>query len=141
MLKIYGIHGRTQAIIKFPLNDGKAWHECEFKHGRIGAGLGNRPATYPTSDETEQNIIEDSRLFKENLVFLHRIAGDDGKPTPETPAPAPVQEPEYVSGVTSREEAIEYLKAHGAKAVNLKDDAAIKKFMAKINVAFPNFEF
>ena len=137
MLKIYGIHGRTQALIKVPRNNGKAWLECEFKHGRIGAGLGNRPATYPTSDKTEQNIIEDSPLFGQ-LIFLYRVAGDDAPKPKDTPA-AP--ELEYVTGVTSKEEAVAYLKTRGAKAVNLKDDEAIKKFMAKILVAFPNYEF
>ena len=136
MLKIYGIHGRTQAIIKFPLNNGKAYLECEFKHGRIGAGMGNRPATYPSSDITEQNIIEDSPFFKHNMVFIHRISGDE-KPAETKSAAAP----EYVPSVTSREEVIAYLKANGAKATNLKDDESIKKYMAKINVAFPNFEF
>lgn len=139
MLKIYGIHGRTQALIKFPLNNGKAWLPCEFKHGRIGAGIGNRPATYPTADITEQNIIEDSLMFKQKLVFIHRISGEDTAKA-DVPA-APVVEPEYVASVTSREEAVEYLKSCGAKALNLKDDAAIKKYMAKINVAFPNYEF
>ena len=137
MLKIYAIHGRTQALIKFPLNNGKAYLPCEFKHGRIGAGLGNRPATYPTADITEQNIIEDSEFFKQRAVTLYRIAGNE-TPIQDTPA---IAEPEYITGVTSREEAVAYLKAHGAKATNLKDDESIKKYMAKINVAFPNFEF
>lgn len=137
MLKVYGIHGRTQALIKVPCNNGKAWLECEFRHGRIGAGLGNRPATYPTNDVTEQNIIEDSPLFGP-LIFLHRVAGADAPKTPDTPAkPVGKAEP----GVTSKEEAVAYLKANGAKAVNLKDDAAIKKYMEKIGVFFPNFEF
>ena len=137
MLKVYGIHGRTQAIIKFPLNNGKAWMECEFKHGRIGAGMGNRPATYPTADITEQNIIEDSPFFKQHMVFIHRVAGDE----PQETSAAPAQDLEYVTGVTSKEEAVAYLKAHGAKATNLKDDDAIKKYMAKIGVAFPNYSF
>lgn len=137
MLKIYGIHGRTQALIKFPMNNGKAWLQCEFKHGRIGAGLANRPATYPTADITEQNIIEDSPLFGQ-LVFIYRIAGDDAPKPKDTPA-AP--ELEYVSGVTSKEEAVAYLKTRGAKATNLKNDDSIKQFMAKIGVAFPNYEF
>lgn len=135
MLKIYGIRGRTQAVIKFPLNNGKANLPCEFKHGRIGAGQGNRPCTYATSDETEQNIIENSDFYKSKMVFLYR--GEESKPAQEE---AP-KEPEYVPGVTSREEAIAYLKGKGAKATNLKDDASIKKFMDKIGVAFPNFDF
>jgi len=138
MLKIYGIRGKTQAIIKFPLNGGKAWLPCEFGHGRIGAGLGNRPATYATADETEQNIIQNSALFQAGQVFLYRTSGEEKA---KANAPAPVEEPQYVSDVYSREEAIQYLKANCAKATNLKDDEAIKKFMAKINVVFPNFSF
>jgi len=137
MLKIYGIHGKTQAILKFPLNDGKAWLSCEFAHGRIGAGMGNRPATYATADETEQNIIQNSDFFKSGYVHLFRTSGTETKNS----APEPVVEPKYVSDVYSREEAIQYLKSNGAKATNLKDDEAIKKFMAKINVEFPNFSF
>jgi len=138
MLKIYGIHGRTQALIKIPVNNGRAWLECEFKHGRIGAGIGNRPATYPTRDETEQNIIENSPFFN-NGIFLHMVAGDnDGKKAEQAPEqPALKAEP----SVFSREEAVAYLKANGAKAANLKDDTAIQKYMEKIGVFFPNFSF
>lgn len=137
MLKIYGINGRTQALVKFPLNNGKACLQCEFKHGRIGAGMRNRPATYPTADITEQNIIEDSPLFG-TLISLYRVAGDDVPTSKETPS---VPELEYISGVTSKEEAVAYLKTRGAKATNLKDDESIQKYMAKIGVAFPNLEF
>lgn len=135
VLKVYGIHGRTQALIKVPVNNGRAWIECEFKHGRIGAGIANRPATYPTSDSTEQNIIENSPLFGP-LIFLHRVAAA------ETPAPAKQDTPAVgataVTSVTSREEAIAYLKQNGAKATNLKDDESIRKYAAKIGVHFPN---
>lgn len=139
MFKIYGIHGKTQAIIKFPLNNGKAWLSCEFRHGRIGAGMANRPATYATTDETEQNIIENSNFFKTGHVFLYRSSGEESAPAAAPTAPA--VEPKFVSEVFSREEAIQYLKTNGAKATNLKDDEAIKKYMAKINVEFPNFSF
>lgn len=134
MLKIYGIHGRTQALIKVPVNNGKAWIECEFKHGRIGAGIANRPATYPTSDITEQSIIENSPLFG-HLIFLHRLAAAS-EVQDEIPAAAVA-----VPSITSREEVVAYLKTNGAKATNLKDDAAIKKYMEKIGVFFPNFSF
>ena len=43
-----------------------------------------------------------------------------------------------VTGVTSKEEAIAYLKQNGAKATNLKDDESIRKYAAKIGVHFPN---
>lgn len=134
MLKIYGIHGRTQALIKVPVNNGKAWIECEFKHGRIGAGIGNRPATYPTADVTEQNIIENSPLFGP-LIILYRVSA--ATETPEETFSAA----KAVPSITSREEVIAYLKSNGAKATNLKDDDAIQKYMKKIGVFFPNYSF
>lgn len=136
MLKVYGIHGRTQALIKVPVNNGKAWIDCEFKHGRIGAGIGNRPATYPTSDETEQNIIENSPFFG-SLIFLHRVAAAETPATAKQDTPA-APAATAVTSVTSKEEAIAYLKQNGAKATNLKDDESIRKYAAKIGVHFPN---
>lgn len=140
MLKVYGIHGRTQAVIKVPVNGGKAWLECEFKHGRIGAGLGNRPATYPTSDPVEQSIIENSKFFGP-MITIVRVAGTEADNKKPAAAPAPEKSLEAVTSVTSREEAVAYLKAKGAKATDLKSDAAIKKSMEKIGVFFPNYEF
>ena len=43
-----------------------------------------------------------------------------------------------VPDVTTKEEAVAYLKSKGAKAVQLRDDEAIKRFMAKVGVSFPN---
>lgn len=135
MLKVYGIHGRTQCIIKVPVNEGKAWVECEFKGGRIGAGIANRPATYPTANEVEQQIIENSPLFG-HLITLHRVAGVTNN------APAKQEEPEKklnaITSVTSKEEAVAYLKEQGAKATDLRSDAAIKRYAAGIGVCFPN---
>ena len=139
MLKIYGIYGRTQAVVKFPINHGRGWLECEFKHGRVGAGLANRPATFPTNDPVKQAIIESSPYYGQSVV-LFRAVGDDTKNKPADTISS-AAEPEYVTGVTSREEAVAYLKAKGAKATNLKDDAAIKKYMDKIGIIFPNYEF
>lgn len=137
MLKVYGIHGRTQAVIKVPVNNNQAWLECEFKHGRIGAGLGNKPATYPTSDATEQNIIENSPLFGP-LIFLVRQSAEEPKADKAAAAAAVPVTP--ITSVTSKEEAIAYLKQQGAKATQLKDDEAIAKYAAKIGVSFPNLQ-
>lgn len=137
MLKVYGIHGRTQAVIKVPVNNNQAWIECEFKHGRIGAGIGNKPATYPTNDTTEQNIIENSPLFGP-LIFIVRQSAETPVAEKEAAEPAPQVTP--ITSVTSREEAIEYLKQQGAKATQLKDDAAVAKYAAKIGVSFPNLQ-
>ena len=154
MLKVYGIHGRTTAVIQIPIDKaGRAYLECEFGRGRMGAGPANRPATYATRDETKQAIIENSPLFASGKIKLVR-AYEEEKPvkaktgaaprskaaagiTPPAPKPEPLGP---VEGVTSREEAVEYLKAHEAKATNLKDDESIKSYMAKIGVTFPNLE-
>lgn len=136
MLKIYGIHGRTQAVINIPVNGGQAHLECEFKHGRIGAGMGNRPATYPTSDPIEQSIIENSPLFGP-LIILYRVSVAES-PASAAAAPAADSVKKAITSVTSIEEAVAYLKQNGAKATNLKDEESIKKYAAKIGVTFPN---
>lgn len=138
MLKVYGIHGQTTAIIKIPFNGGRGHVECEFKRGVIGRGPNNRPATYATSDKALQGIIEDSPYFG-HLITIVRVSDDgtDSKPEPKAETPAGPVVTAYPD-VTERDEAVAFLKAHGAKATNLKDDEAIKKYMAKINVSFPN---
>ena len=137
MLKTYGIDGQTTAIIKVPFNGGAASLEVEFKRGRIGAGLQNRPATYSTSDPVYQSIIENS-IFFGHKVRLVRVIGDA---EPEAPSAPKAQTPaavEYHPEITSPEDAVAFLKARGAKATNLKDEESIKKYMAKIGVSFPN---
>ena len=49
MLKVYGIHGRTAAIIKIPFNHGKGSIECEFENGLIGQGTMNVNSWSPDS--------------------------------------------------------------------------------------------
>lgn len=137
MLKVYGISGYTETNIKIPVNGGKAWFECEFRHGRIGAGLGNRAATYATNDPTIQNIIEDSHFFG-RMIHLVRTAEAPAPKKVEAPAAPKVVE---VPSVSTREEAIAFLKQRGAKASNLKDDTAIRSYMYKIGVSFPNLSF
>ena len=119
MTKVYGIGGQTTALINIPFNGGIGHIQCEFRRGVIGRGPNNRPATFATSDEAVQRIIEDSDYFGHRIRLVRII--NDGVPSTE-PIPA-------------------FLKAHGAKASNLKDDESIKKYMAKIGVSFPNFEF
>lgn len=140
MTKVYGISGQTTALIKIPFNGGMGYIQCEFRRGIIGRGPNNRPATYATADPAVQDIIEKSDFFGHRIALVRVI--NDGEPavapTPVTPsAPAITEYPD----VSSREEAVAFLKAHGAKATNLKDDEAIKKYMAKIGASFPNLEF
>ena len=147
MLKVYGIHGRTTAIIRIPAgNSGKAFLECEFGRGRMGVGPANRPATYATADPAKQMIIENSPLYGKTIKLIRYYEDENDNQQSQSAAapavaPAEKEKPTEVPGVESREDAIAYLKAHGAKAVNLKDDESIKKFMAKSGVVFPNFEF
>lgn len=135
MLKQYGIYGQTQAIINFPINDGKAWFTAEFGRGRIGAGLQNRPATYTTGNPVIQGIIENSKEFG-HLIKIVRVSEDseEKKVAASVDAPALAAHPE----ITSKEDAIAYLKQNGAKATHLKDDDSIQKYATKIGVFFPN---
>lgn len=137
MLKQYGIHGQTQAIINFPINDGKAWFTAEFGRGRIGAGPLNRPATYTTANPVIQGIIENSKEYG-HLIKLVRVSEDsEVKKAAVDNTPALAAHPE----IYSKEDAVVFLKSKGAKAVNLKDDESILKYAAKIGVSFPNCDF
>ena len=134
MLKQYGIYGQTQAIINFPINEGKAWFTAEFGRGRIGAGLQNRPATYTTANLVIQGIIENSKEFG-HLIKIVRVSEEsEEKKAAVSETPALTAHPE----ITSKEDAIMFLKQNGAKATHLKDDDSIKKYAAKIGVSFPN---
>ena len=141
MVKVYGIHGRTTALIRIPAGSGKAWLELEFRRGRLGLGKSNQAATYSTADPTEQAIIEDSPQFG-GLIKLMRVYGEQGAevaPALATGKPEAVEVTlTEVPEVTTKEQAIAYLKTKGAKATQLRDDEAIKRFAAKIGVSFPN---
>ena len=138
-LKVYGVSGRTTALLRIPTKGGRAWIEVEFKRGRLGLGASNKAATFCTNDKTVQSIIEDSSLFG-NTIKLLRIYNSDSDAEPVAPkADENPAEVISVPEVNSKEEAISYLKGRGAKATNLKDDDSIRKFMAKIGVEFPNF--
>ena len=133
MLKVYGIHGQTQAILNFPVNEGRAWFTAEFGRGRIGAGMQNRPATYTTSNPVIQGIIENSAEFG-HLIKIVRVSEDASEKKAAAPAPALTAHPE----ITSKEDAVAFLKANGIKAAGLKDDEAIQRSASKIGVFFPN---
>lgn len=137
MLKTYGIDGQTTAIVKIPFNGNTAWLEVEFKRGRIGTKTQNRPATFSTTDTAKQAIIENSAYFR-RMIKLVRVIGDD-KPAAPAANAAPVEQSlENHPEITSKDEAVAFLKARGAKATNLKDDESIMKYAAKIGVRFPN---
>lgn len=142
MIKVYGIHGRTTAIIRIYNASGRAYIEPEFKRGRLGLGASNQAATFSTDDPTEQAIIEDSPLFGGLIKLMRVYRGDDDK---QVAAPLETAKPEaaeadktIVEEVETKEQAVAYLKSKGVKATQLKDDEAIMKSAAKIGVSFPN---
>lgn len=141
MIKVYGVHGRTTALVRVPAGAGRAWIEVEFKRGRLGVGKANTAATYSTADPTEQAIIEDSPLFG-SLIKLLRVYGEEGKPVA---APLATEKPDgaevvknEVPEVTTKEEAIAYLKAKGAKAVQLRSNEGIRSCADQLGIIFPN---
>lgn len=144
MIKVYGIHGYTKATIHIPTGKHGARLAVEFDRGRMGLGPANRPAIYTTADPGKQALIENSPMFGKQirLIRWHAEESDiQAQPAPEPKAKADRpsgKKPNAVPGVESREDAVMYLKAHGAKAVHLKDDESIKKYMEKIGVTFPN---
>ena len=141
MVKVYGVLGRTTALVRIPANSGKAYLEIEFKRGRIGYGRNNQAATYSTADKTEQEIIENSPYFG-RLIKLLRVYNKDGAsvaPAAATEKAAGAKvEKTSVPEVTTQEEAVSYLKSKGAKATNLRSAETIKAFADKIGVSFPN---
>lgn len=137
MVKVYGIYGRTAAIVRIPIGHGnKGFLECEFSRGRLGLGSADRPATYSTGDDIKQSIIEGSSLFGHTIKIVRTY--------PDAESKKPVKTSVKVSDVpdiTTRDEAVIFLKAHGAKAVDIKDDDSMKKYMEKIGVVFSNCKF
>ena len=141
MIKVYGIHGRTTALIQVPTASGKSFIEVEFKRGRLGLGKSNKAATFSTGDRTVQNIIEDSKYFG-NLIKLMQVYDEGGK---EVAAPLATEKPEAaevqltaVPEIKTKEEAVAYLKSKGAKATQLRSDDGIKKTAELLGVSFPN---
>lgn len=137
--KVYGIYGRTTAIVRIPTGSGKANIEVTFDRGVPNAGPNYRPATFTTNDPVVQKIMESNKLFGSLYKIVRVVRDDNDAPAPakKAAAPKPV-EPEQLEGITTKLEAIEYLKSKGAKAKDLKDDESIKKYAEKIGVAFPN---
>lgn len=141
MIKVYGIYGRTTALVRIPAGNGRAWIELEFRHGRLGLGRSNKAATYSTSDPTEQAIIEDSPLFGGLIKLIRSYDNGGGEVAAplatDKPAAAELQ-PTSIPEITTKEEAIAYLKSKGVKATQLRDDEGIKKSAARIGVSFPS---
>lgn len=134
--KVYGIHGRSAAILRIPTGSGKAEFQADFENGLPGAGANYRPATFSTSDPVIQSIMEKSPHFG-RTYFLYRVWRDEAKTQKAAPKPNNMQ-PEVLDGIETMEDAVAYLKGKGAKASNLKEADSILKFAEKIGVSFPN---
>ena len=135
--KVYGIHGRSSAILRIPTGSGKAEFRAEFENGLPGAGANYRPATFSTADPIVQRIMETSPHFGRTYVLYRVWHEDDGDKAVPAAKPRRTQI-EPLEGIATKEEAIAYLKGKGAKAVNLKDEESILKYAEKIGVSFPN---
>lgn len=124
-------------MVKIPIgHGGKGFLECEFSRGRLGLGSADRPATYSTGDDIKQSIIESSSLFGHTIKIVRTYQEAESKKPVKTSAKV-----SDVPDITTRDEAVIFLKARGAKAVDLKDDDSIKKYMEKIGVVFTNCKF
>ena len=78
MLKVYGIIGRTTALLTIPTANRKAFVKAEFKHGRMGVGIASKPATFSTSDPVIQDILEMSPEYTNGMIKLVRAYSDNG---------------------------------------------------------------
>lgn len=164
--KVYGISGYTHVEIK--LQVGKAVMPIVFERGCLDRKHA-RPATFTTSDKFVQDVIENSDIFG-RTIKLYRKYGTDSVPNkpssrrstatsrtaktakveapaelPEAEAPASSDEADnskkIIDTVTTKAEAVEYLKGLGAYAMHLTTDEGILKSAAKYHVSFPNLKF
>ena len=137
--KIYGIFGRTTAILRVPFNGGKAFIEVTFDRGVPNPGPNYRPATFSTTDPVVQEIMEKSPQFNKmfKLYRVYRAEQDNVSATAASSAPV-MKDVEPLRGIETKEEAVAYLKSRGAKATNLRDAESILKYAEKIGVSFPN---
>lgn len=146
-LKVYGIYGKTAAIIQLPVNGGKAFLPLEFENGNVSNGEGYRPATYSTNDKAKQIIIENSDLFKVGEIKIIREYDEGGEEDPAEPVRKAEHIAEHESKTTEYpdvktiEQARAVLKSLGAKATVLTKPEGMIDFMHKQGISFPNFNF
>ena len=146
--KVYGIYGKTTVEINLPV--GKATLPLVFERGCLDR-KNYRPASFITNKKYIQDIIESSSFFG-GMIKLVKVYGNDAPEEQEAeaepkkaPAKAAAVEEEVVPteypDVTTKEQLIAAVKAHGAKANVLADEAKLKKFIATKGLSFPNYQF
>lgn len=138
--KVYAISGKSTVQLQIPV--GKAVMPITFDKGYTSK-RNFRPATFSTNKKYVQDIIENSPYFG-SLIKLFKEYGNDNpdvKPDKRRSSrqTAKVEnEKTEAPEITTQEKAAAYLKAHGAKATDLVDVDAMKKYAEKIGVSFPN---
>lgn len=91
MTKIYGIYGYRELNIHIPLANGRNFIQREFTRGNPQQDAYYRPATYISSDRTEQAMIEGSPLFGRQIKLIRTC--DDGQDEAQQPQPAQMVKP------------------------------------------------
>lgn len=156
MTKVYGIYGRTTAELSIPV--GKATLPLVFERGCLDR-KNFRPAVFMTSKPAIQDMIENSPLFGKTIVLV-KTYGANVAVSPKreekrsiirrtaTHKEAVVDQPSGEEGapenggsyaeVDTKAAAAAVLKSLGAKVDDLESDEAMKAFMEKANVSFPN---
>ena len=85
MTKIYGIYGYRELNIRIPLGNGRNFIQREFTRGNPQQGAYYKPATYISSDRTEQAMIESSPMFGRQIKLIRTC--DDGPEDAQQPKP------------------------------------------------------
>lgn len=159
--KVYAISGKTTVELSIPVGK-KAFMPLVFDKGQTGR-KNFRPATFSTNKKYVQDIIENSPYFG-SMIKLYKVYGGSSMPipkavasplaSPEPAAPGLEDDPQVTPAipaaddatpqvteypeVKTKEDAVAFLKARGAKATDLRDNKSLKKFATRIGVAFPN---
>lgn len=104
--------------------------KCCFEGGAV-SGLGSRAASYTTHDKNVQELLENSKEFKSGMIKIAEVYGME---------PAKVVEAGAVDGVTTIQQARQYLLDKGVTMDKLQNKADIKACAAEMNITFPNWQ-
>jgi hypothetical protein len=102
--------------------------KCCFEGGAV-SGLGSRAASYTTNDKNVQELLENSKEFKNGMIKIAEVYGE----------PAKVVEASVVEEVTTLQQARQYLIEKGVSIEKLQNKADIKACAAEMNITFPNW--